>query len=160
MLKFVCPLVLVEDISRSRKFYETVLGQQALYDFTENITFKGDFAIHQREHFQELLGKPEQYAVTYKAHDGELYFESDEIDILLRKLEESSVEFIHRIREQPWGQRVMRIYDPDGHIIEIGEPMDLVIQRFDKHGLSVEEICKRTSMPIEFVEQTVKERNI
>ncbi len=29
---------------------------------------------------------------------------------------------IHEIEIQKWGQRVFRFYDPDGHIVELGEP--------------------------------------
>ncbi len=159
MLKFICPLICVEDITRSRHFYEDILGQQVLYDFTENITFKGDFAIHLKGHFQGLLGKPEQYPFKYKAHNGELYFETDEIEIILERLVSKSVDFIHKIHEQPWGQRVIRFYDPDGHIIEIGEPMESVVQRFHKKGLSIEDICERTSMPVVFVKKIITERD-
>jgi hypothetical protein len=31
------------------------------------------------------------------------------------------VEYVHPLREQPWRQRVVRFYDPDHHIIEVGE---------------------------------------
>ncbi len=34
-------------------------------------------------------------------------------------------------------------YDPDGHIIEVGEAMKKVIQRFLKNGWSMEEISKK-----------------
>lgn len=53
--------------------------------------------------------------------------------------------------EYPWGQRVIRFYDPDMHIIEVGEPMENVVKRFIDQGLSVEETSKRTQHPIEFV---------
>ncbi|MDX9802546.1 MAG: hypothetical protein RBS96_00715, partial [Dehalococcoidales bacterium] len=49
----------------------------------------------------------------------------------------------------PWGQRAIRFYDPDNHIIEIGEPMPAVIRRLLKSGISEEEVAKRTSMPLE-----------
>ena len=157
MLKFVCPLICVEDMSRSKHFYKNILKQEVLFDFGENITFKGDFAIHLRGHFQGLLGEPAKYPVTFKTNNCELYFETDELEIMLERLVENSVEFIHKIYEHPWGQRAMRIYDPDGHIIEIGEPMELVIKRFYNKGLSVEEICNKTSMPKDIVMQITKE---
>lgn len=47
-MKFMCPLVVVKDINRSRDFYENVLGQRVKYDYGENITFHGDFALHQK----------------------------------------------------------------------------------------------------------------
>ena len=68
------------------------------------------------------------------------------------------MEFVHDLREQPWGQRVARFYDPDGHIIEIGESMESVAVRFFRKGMSVEEISRRTSLPTDFVELALMQR--
>jgi hypothetical protein len=48
---------------------------------------------------------------------------------------------------------VFRVYDPDGHIVEIGEPMPVVIHRFLAQGMSAEEAAERTSMPLEIVQK-------
>ncbi len=157
-MKFVCPLIVVEDISISKLFYEQVLGQKVKFDFGENVVFKGDFAIHLKAHYQQLLGEPDNYPVTQQAHNGELYFETEDIEAMHDRLRRDEVEFIHQIREEPWGQRVMRFYDPDGHIIELGETMEAVVWRFCKQGLSTDEVSQRTSMPAGFVERVVNER--
>ena len=156
MLKFFGPIVVVEDMKRSRHFYEQVLGQQVDMDFVVNVGYKGGFSIHLKGHYQELLGDPIRYPIASKAHDVALYFETDEIDAVLGRLKQNSVEFIHEVVEQPWGQQTMRCYDLDGHIIEIGELMDVCVRRMHKQGLSLEEIIKKTAMPAEFVEKAVK----
>ncbi|MEW9121058.1 MAG: hypothetical protein AB2421_00005 [Thermotaleaceae bacterium] len=51
------------------------------------------------------------------------------------------------------GQRVIRFYDPDMHIIEVGESMETVVKGFIKQGLSIEETAERTQHPIEFVKR-------
>jgi catechol 2,3-dioxygenase-like lactoylglutathione lyase family enzyme len=158
MLKFICPLVVVDEIARSRHFYEQLLGQRVKFDFGQNVTFEGDFAIHLKPHFQALLGDPIQYPVTKKAHDGELYFETDEIESIYQRLKQAGIEFIHPIREQPWGQCVIRLYDPDGYIVEIGEFIETVVWRFYKQGLSIDLISEKSSMPREFVEHVIQER--
>ncbi|RJX20802.1 MAG: glyoxalase/bleomycin resistance/dioxygenase family protein [Desulforudis sp.] len=157
-MKFVCPLIVVEDIAASRYFYEQVLGQEVRFDFGANVTFKGDFAIHLKTHYQQLLGEPALYPVIQKAHNGELYFETEVIEAVHDRLRQQDVEFIHETREQPWGQRVMRVYDPDGHIVEIGETLDAVVWRFHRQGLSADEVSQRTSMPADFVERVIKDR--
>ena len=96
-------------------------------------------------------------SVTTKAHWGELYFETDELEPVYQRLNEAGVEFIHPISEQPWGQRVMRFYDPDGHIVEIGETMEAVVWRFYEQGLSMDSISKKSAMPPEFIESVIKE---
>ncbi len=45
----------------------------------------------------------------------------------------------------------MRFYDPDKHIIEVGESMAVVAKRFLDQGLSVEETAKIIQHPVEFV---------
>ena len=157
MLKFICPLIVVEDIERSRNFYEQLLGQRIKFDFGQDVQFEGDFSIHLKSHFQSLLGDAVRYPVTKKAHWGELFFELDELDPLYQRLQEAGAAFIHAIQEQPWGQRVMRLYDPDGHIIEIGESMEAVVWRFYQQGLSLDLISEKSSMPPKFVERVLKE---
>jgi catechol 2,3-dioxygenase-like lactoylglutathione lyase family enzyme len=156
MLKFDAPLIVVSDMARSRYFYEQLLGQKVKFDFGPNVPFEG-FSLHLKAHFQSLLGDAEQYPVTPKAHWGELYFETDELDHFYQRLKEASVEFIHPICEQPWGQRVMRFYDPDGHIIEIGETMQAVVWQFYQQGFSMDAISEKSGMPREFIEVVIRE---
>jgi len=156
MLKFVCPLIVVDEIAPSRYFYEQLLGQKVKFDFGQNISFEGDFAIHLKPHFQALLGDVTRFPVTTKAHNVELYFETDEIGAIYQRLKQAAVDFVHMIQEQPWGQRVMRLYDPDGHIVEIGEAMEAVVWRFYSQGLSVDRIIEISAMPREFIEQVIQ----
>ncbi len=53
----------------------------------------------------------------------------------------------------PWGQRDIRVYDPDKHIVEIAENMNTVIKRFFSQGMSAEEVAKRTMFPLDVVKQ-------
>jgi catechol 2,3-dioxygenase-like lactoylglutathione lyase family enzyme len=152
MLKFILPLIVVEDVPASRRFYEDYLGQKVLNDFGEDVQFEGGFSIHQRAHFKTLRGSERHYAITLKSNSSELYFETDDIEEAQARLKQSGTEFIHEIVEQPWGQRVMRLYDLDGHILEIGERMESAILRLNEQGLSMEEIMKKTGMPKGFVE--------
>lgn len=157
-MKYKSSLIVVQDIKTSRNFYENLLGQTVEYDFGENVSFEGGFAIHLADHFQNLIGQKAS-PISYKTHNSELYFESDDMDSIYHKLKESNVVFIHEIREQPWGQRVCRLYDPDYHIIEVGESLEKVVLRYHSTGMSVEDISRRTSMPIEFVENVVSPGN-
>jgi catechol 2,3-dioxygenase-like lactoylglutathione lyase family enzyme len=158
MLKYAGSLIAVEDMAASRNFYEQLLGQKVKYDFGQNVAFEGDFSIHLKSHFQTLLGDAVRFPVmdSAKKNVGELYFESDDIESVFRNLKKARVEFIHEIQEQPWGQRVMRLYDPDGFIVEIGESMEAVVRRFYDQGFSVEQVSAKSSMPLEFVKQVIQ----
>jgi hypothetical protein len=119
------------------------------------VPFEG-FSIHLKSHFQSLLGDVDAYPVTQRAHWGELYFETEDLQPIYQRLNDAGVAFIHPICEQPWGQRVMRFYDPDGHIIEIGETMEAVVWRFHERGLSTEIISEKSGMPRGFIESVSK----
>lgn len=153
-MKYVCSLIVVQDMKIARDFYEQLLSQKVKYDFGENVVFEGGFAIHLEEHYLKLLGEG-NHRILKKTNNFELYFETDEIDVFLEKLKENNVFFLHEIREQPWGQRVMRFYDPDFHIVEVGETMESLVLRCYKIGMNIEDISSRTSMPIDFVSKTI-----
>ena len=54
-MKFICPLIVVNNMEVSRNFYEKVLSQKVQYDFGENVSFEGGFAIHLKSHFSDLI---------------------------------------------------------------------------------------------------------
>jgi catechol 2,3-dioxygenase-like lactoylglutathione lyase family enzyme len=146
-------LIFVRDVVKSKQFYRDCLGQQVEYDFGENVSFKGGFAIHDIEHISRLLhGRPAPDGTPGK-DNLELYFESDDLDTIARRLSDYGITFIHGIKQQPWGQRVLRCYDPDRHIIEIGEPMSTFVGRFLQEGLSAEATAARTSVPLADVQK-------
>jgi len=60
-------------------------------------------------------------------------------------------EYVHPLFEHSWGQRVVRFYDLDKHMIEVGENMTLVVKRFIDIGLSIEEIAARMDVPVDYV---------
>lgn len=151
-MKFVCSLIAVKDIAESRRFYEEVLNQKVQYDFKENVSFEGGFAIHEKVHFAGLIGAGAE-DILRKPQNFELYFEEDDLESFTAKLENYGVQYVHPVKEQPWGQRVVRFYDPDDHIVEVGESMESTVRRFLAAGLSAEDVASRTLMPLDFVRQ-------
>jgi len=155
-MKFICALITVSDIGRSRNFYENLLNQRVKYDFGANVTFHGDFAIHLKSHFQELIGNQE---IKSGGNNFELYFEYDEVQQIVEKLKVNNVVFVHEIREQPWRQKVVRFYDPDKNMVEIGESLEYLSYRLHNEGLSTDQISKITSMTEEFVYAAIEKYN-
>ena len=64
-------------------------------------------------------------------HKMELYFETDDIEKTFKYILNANITVMHEIRLQPWGQKVFRVYDPDGNIVEIGEAMSIVNERMN-----------------------------
>lgn len=150
-MKFKCPLIVVSNIEQSRFFYEKILKQQIKYNFGENITYEGDFSIQLKSHFANMITIDEK-DIKNKSNNFELYFEEDDIESFVKRLKSfNEIILIHELIEHPWGQRVIRFYDPDNHIIEVGESMESVVRRFIGKGLSIEDTAKITQHPIDFV---------
>jgi len=151
-MMFKCPLIVVNDIGKSREFYEDVLNQKLILDFGANITFAGDFSLQSKSTWVDFINKNENEVIS-KSNNFELYFEEEEFDDFVEQLKSYSIQYIHGVKEFPWGQRVIRFYDPDMHIIEVGESMVTVVRRFLTEGLSIEETAERTQHPVEFVKK-------
>lgn len=58
--------------------------------------------------------------------------------------------------EHPWAQRVIRFYNPDHHIIEVGENMETVCRRFLDTGMTAEEVAKRMDVPLKYVARCIR----
>lgn len=149
-IKFSSTVLLVDKIDLSRNFYESILGQQVELDHGECIVFSTGFSIWERTYAEQLIFGE----VTMPGHQGhgmELYFETEQLEEVYCQLKAAEVKLVHEIQEQPWGQRVLRVFDPDQRVIEIAESMDIVIKRYLEQGMNPEQIAARTSMPIEIV---------
>ena len=157
-IQFQSTVIFVKNIQASRQFYEEVLAQTVLMDHGPNIGFEGGFALWEAQHAHQVIGNA-SITEPLGQNNLELYFESPELDVVHAKLTEIGTRYVHDIREQPWGQRVLRVYDPDGHIVEVGEPMPVVILRFAAQGMSSNQIAERTSMPVLIINLIIESIN-
>ena len=154
-MKFKLALLAVKDIEVSKKFYQDLFGQTVALDLGWNVTMSGGFALQQN--FGWLTGLPEE-SIHTKSNNMELYFEVDDFDEFLEKLKNySNANYVHEAKVYDWKQRVIRIYDPDFHIIEIGEAMDVIAERYLKNGYSIEETAKEIQHPVELVSKWAEE---
>lgn len=117
-MKIKNPMLIVTDIDKSVEFYKKVLGLRVIMDFGVNKTLTGGLALQSLESWQEFI---ETDDVVFGGNSSEVYFEEENFDIFTDKLKKCAVEYVHPVKEHSWGQRVVRFYDPDKHIIEVGE---------------------------------------
>ena len=154
-MKYTSTLIAVSDLEKSKQFYHDVLGMNVVTDFGANVTLEGGIALQTMDTWKAFIQTDD---VTLPNNAGELYFEEDDIDKFCKHLESFEIRFIHKLFEHPWGQRVIRFYDSDGHVIEVGEKLDSVILRFMKQGLSVEETAIRMDVPLDFVQSCLNKQ--
>lgn len=150
-IKYQLPLLAVRDVEASKKFYHDLFDQDVEMDLGLNVTLSGGFALQQD--FAWLVGIPKS-TVLHQSNNMELYFEVDDFDAFLDKLRRyPDVELVHPPKNHEWQQRVVRIYDPDWHMIEIGESMEVIAQRYLCAGHSIEQTAEIIQHPVEFVAQ-------
>ncbi len=148
---FHSAVLLVENVEKSKRFYSEVLGQKIIFDFGRNVVFEGGLAIWDRAYALDLIFKERHKASQVGTYSAEFYFETRDLVKLFERLSKEQVEFVHSIREEPWGQRVFRIFDFDGHILEFAESMESVVLRLDEQGLGVDEIVNKSKMPLDYI---------
>ncbi len=143
-------LIVVNDIEKSKAFYRDLFGLQVVTDFGGNVILTEGLVLQDRKIWEKFIGKE----IIKGGNDAELYFEENDMESFLKKLEQSSypVEYVNSLMEHDWGQRVIRIYDPDWHVIEIGESMEYVAHRLLKQGMTAEQVAEKTQLPFSQVE--------
>lgn len=150
-MKLESVVLAAKDIEKARKFYEELFDQKVILDHGINISFDGGFALQQD--FDWLVGI-EKSQIIHKSCNMELYFEVDDFDQFIKKLENyPDIKYVHPIKKHDWQQRVIRIFDLDDHMIEIGEVMDVVIKNQLLLNKSIEEVSKITQYPIEYIKE-------
>jgi len=139
-------MITVKDIGSSRKFYESLFGLEVYQDYGKNISFSCGLSLQQDF---DLLANIPKDKILRESNNMELYFEEEDFDGFLEKLKRyPDIRYLHDAIEYPWGQRVIRFYDPDGHIIEVGEEMRMIVRRFLDSGLSIEQTSKRMGVSV------------
>ena len=154
-MRYAGTLIAVSDMRRSQEFYRDVLGLNVIADFGANATLEGGIYLQTLDSWKSFI-RTDDVALPNNA--GELYFEEDDIDAFCERLKTFDVRYVHELFEHPWGQRVVRFYDPDGHMIEVGERIAAVACRFIESGLSVAETAERMGTPEDFVISCLEER--
>lgn len=142
------PLLAVADMERSLAFYETVLGLRVVLDFGASKTLTGGLCLQTLDTWRSFLGTDQ---VAFGGNDAEIYFEEDRFDAFAERLSTLPIQYVHPVKEHRWGQRVVRFYDPDRHIIEVGENLAAVCRRFLDSGLTPEQTAERMDVSLEYV---------
>ena len=155
-MKFKNPLLVVSDMEKAKKFYKDVLNLRVIMDFGANVTLTGGLCLQTKETWMGFIDAKEE-DIIFGGNNAEIYFEEDDFDAFAEKLKGiDGIDYVHPVIEHRWGQRVDRFYDPDRHIIEVGENMKFVCRRFLDSGMTEEEVAVRMDVPLKFVQACKK----
>ena len=114
-------LIVVRDIEKARQFYHDLFGLEMLTDNDGNMILTDGLVLQEEKYWKEFLKKD----IIPQSNSCELYFEEADIEGFIEKLERlyPDIRYVNRLMTHSWGQRVIRFYDLDGNLIEVGTPM-------------------------------------
>ena len=114
-------LIVVKDIEKSKQFYQDLFGLNMLLDNDGNVILTEGLVLQEEKIWKNFLGKE----IVPENNSCVLYFEEKDIEAFVEKLEKlyPSVRYVNRLMEHSWGQKVVRFYDLDGNLIEVGTPV-------------------------------------
>ena len=124
-------LIVVKDIEKSKKFYHDLFGLDVILDNEGNVILTEGLVLQKEDIWKEFLEKD----IIPRNNSCELYFEEQDIEGFVERLEKlypfickletqyPSIQYVNRLVTHSWGQKVVRFYDLDGNLIEVGTPM-------------------------------------
>lgn len=114
-------LIVVKDIEKAKQFYHDLFGLEKILDNDGNMILTDGLVLQEERYWKDFLNRE----IIPKNNACELYFEEADIESFVRKLESlyPDVEYANRLMTHSWGQTVIRFYDLDGNLIEVGTPM-------------------------------------
>ena len=114
-------LIVVKDIEKSRKFYHDLFGMDLVLDNDGNMILTEGIVLQDEKIWKKFLDRD----IVPKNNACELYFEEPDIESFIEKLERlyPMIEYVNCLMTHSWGQRVIRFYDLDGNLIEVGTPI-------------------------------------
>lgn len=114
-------LIVVKDIEKSKQFYHDLFGLDVVLDNDGNMILTEGLVLQDAKIWKDFLGKD----IILQNNSCELYFEEKNIEAFIEKLEKlyPSIQYVSKLMTHSWGQKVVRFYDLDGNLIEVGTPM-------------------------------------
>lgn len=155
-MKYKGVLLVSEDLERTKRFYFEVFGARVICDYGANITLTGGISFQEKQSWLSFIEK-EETELAFRGNDAELYFEEDDLDALIQKLQAMNIIWIHALKTHDRGQRGIRIYDLDGHTLEISETLPSVVTRFLQQGYSLEEVSQKTMISVGKIKRWIKD---
>jgi len=152
-MKFHSTAIFVKDIGKSKDFYTRLLNFTIEHDFGKNVILSSGLTIWEI-YENHIIAR--NLDTEKPSNRFELYFEAENIDEISRVLSKAGIRFLHPVHEEPWGQRTIRFFDPDDHLIEIGEPLEVFVNHMNRNGMTAKQISEKSGIPIETVKSLIR----
>jgi lactoylglutathione lyase len=119
MFTSMFPILVTDDLRAALGFYRDLLGATVTYEFPGPDGQPGYVGLELgRSHLgigrdPEAAGEPnERFS---------LWVYADDCDAAIERLRAARVTIVSEPADQPWGERVARVLDPDGNMVIVGQ---------------------------------------
>lgn len=119
-MKYKGILIVVKDCKAALKFYQDLFGFELVQDNDGNMELTNGLFLQESKYWEKFTEK----VIIQQNNSTELYFEEADIEGFIKKIESLYPEtiYVNHLVTHSWGQKVVRFYDPDGNLIEVGTP--------------------------------------
>jgi uncharacterized glyoxalase superfamily protein PhnB len=119
MFTTIFPIITTADLGAALRFYRDLLGAAVDYEFPGPDGEPGYVGL---ELGSAHLGIGRDPGMTAPASPRfQLWVYADDCDAAVERLRAGGVTIVEEPADQPWGERVARVVDPDGNLVLIGQ---------------------------------------
>jgi lactoylglutathione lyase len=121
MITSLFPIIATADLARSLAFYRDVLGGSVAYEFAPD---DGPPVYVGLDIGASHIGIGFDTTVQYAPRPGaiSIWMYADDCDATVDAVRAAGWQVTAEPSDQPWGERVARVLDPDGNEVIIGQP--------------------------------------
>ena len=119
MISQVFPILSTPDVPRALAFYRDLLGGTVVFEYPDP---EGRIAYVGLDLGESHLGIGLGPVVSVAAERPiSLWLYTDDCDATVERLRTAGTPIIEEPADQPWGERVARVRDPDGNEVIVGQ---------------------------------------
>jgi lactoylglutathione lyase len=115
----IFPILTTADLGAALAFYRDLLGATVAYEFTGPDGEPGYVGLDLGDAHLGIGRDPDAVAAPNPRFS--LWVYTDECDAAVEHLRAAGVEITEEPADQPWGERVARVRDPDGNLVILGQ---------------------------------------
>lgn len=132
MFRSLFPILTVSDVERSLGFYRDLLDGRVVYRYPEDDDAQSVYVSLalagsslgiglDAEAGAEATTEPGAEPASAARHHSTLWLYVDDCDRALARLASAGAPVVEPAADQPWGERVARVHDPDGNVVVLAQ---------------------------------------
>ena len=115
----IFPIIVTSDLGRALAFYRDLLGAVVTYEFPAPDGEPGYVGLELGAAHLGIGRDPEVRAGQNPRVS--LWAYTEDCDAAVERLRRAGVRIVAEPADQPWGERVAQVLDPDGNVVLIGQ---------------------------------------